>query len=201
MAYLELLEGYKIAGLSNMELALQRVGPFRVIERIGKLAYRLELPPPWKTWHIVSIAQLEPATKGQDPYRGRWVEKDQCGPCAFSFLSSVPLKALMVKRDARSDAWLARGPVRSLFLSFLDKDDFSVGAVRTPSPASRHSLPPGLSPSPELRSPALPSVPALEQPLVSAPSVVLNMHLRCPLFITRSKPLSIGNHMLRGIPL
>lgn len=35
--------------------------PFQIIERVGRLAYRLEIPTDWKIHLIFSIAQLEPA--------------------------------------------------------------------------------------------------------------------------------------------
>lgn len=67
MAYLKLHDRYKIPGLSNKKLALQRGGPFRILSRVGKLAYKLQLPPTMRIWPVVSVAQLEPAT-GPDPY-------------------------------------------------------------------------------------------------------------------------------------
>ena len=61
--------GYKIPGLENKKIGQQFVGPFRVIERIGKLAYRLDLPGNMKIHNVISIAHLEPATNPtEDPY-------------------------------------------------------------------------------------------------------------------------------------
>ena len=66
--FLRLHNGYSIPGV-NGKLAQQRVGPFKVIERVGQLAYRLELPPVMRIHPVISIAQLEPATDaGADPY-------------------------------------------------------------------------------------------------------------------------------------
>ena len=66
-AFLKLHHGYTIPGLSNRKLSYQRVGPFKVLEKVGNLAYRLELPPSMKIHPVISIAQLEPHT-GPDPY-------------------------------------------------------------------------------------------------------------------------------------
>ena len=66
-AYLRLHHGYKIPGLTNHKLHNQRVGPFKVLEKVGKLAYRLELPSLMKIHPVISIAQLEPGS-GEDPY-------------------------------------------------------------------------------------------------------------------------------------
>ena len=67
-AYLRLGEGYDIPGLTNPKLHHQRVGPFKILERVGPLAYRLRLAPIMRMHPVVSIAQLEPAIKGLDPY-------------------------------------------------------------------------------------------------------------------------------------
>ena len=66
---LRLHRGYKLPGILNGKIGQQFAGPFRVIEKIGKLAYRLELPPTIKIHNIISVAHLEPATNPtDDPY-------------------------------------------------------------------------------------------------------------------------------------
>jgi hypothetical protein len=66
---LRLHKGYKIPSVTNVKLSQQYVGSFRVIERIGRLAYRLELPANWKVHNVFSIGHLEPANApGTDPY-------------------------------------------------------------------------------------------------------------------------------------
>ena len=71
MVYLRLHQGYTIVGLSSRKLSNQRVGPFKVIEAVGKFkqAWRLKLPSIMKIYPVISITQLEPATPGTDPYR------------------------------------------------------------------------------------------------------------------------------------
>ena len=69
-AYLRLFNGYTIPGLDSRKLNQQRVGPFKILARIGTLAYRLELPPVMTIHPVISIAQLEPApAPGADPYK------------------------------------------------------------------------------------------------------------------------------------
>jgi hypothetical protein len=66
-AYLRLHKGYVIPGLNNRKLSNQRVGPFRVLQKVGSLAYRLSLPPNMRIHPVVSVAHLEPSP-GPDPY-------------------------------------------------------------------------------------------------------------------------------------
>ena len=66
---LRLHKGYKIPSVANVKLGQQYVGSFRVIERVGRLAYRLELPAHWKVHDVISIGHLEPGhAPGTDPY-------------------------------------------------------------------------------------------------------------------------------------
>lgn len=67
--YIRLHKGYHIPdkGISNKWLQ-QDAGPFKVIERVGKLAYRLELPSHMKIHNVISVAHLEPAPIGEDPF-------------------------------------------------------------------------------------------------------------------------------------
>lgn len=68
LAFLKLHAGYSILSLPNKKLSQQRVGPFHILQKIGKLAYRLELPPVMKMNPVISIAQLEPLPASPDPY-------------------------------------------------------------------------------------------------------------------------------------
>jgi hypothetical protein len=54
--------------LMSKKLGQQYAGPFKVIERVGRLAYRLEIPEHWSVHNVFSIAHLEPDTPGNDPY-------------------------------------------------------------------------------------------------------------------------------------
>ena len=69
-AYLRLHHGYTLPGVENRKLSQQRAGPFKIIRRIGHLAYQLELPPVMNIHPVISIAQLEPAPAPEaDPYQ------------------------------------------------------------------------------------------------------------------------------------
>jgi len=66
-AYLRLHNGYRLPGVPNSKLSLQRVGPFEIVKRIRNLAYQLKIPSNWRIHNVISVAQLEPAVTG-DPY-------------------------------------------------------------------------------------------------------------------------------------
>jgi hypothetical protein len=68
--FLRLHKGYTIPGEPNRKLSIQRTGPFRIIRKVGRLAYELDLPPTMKIHPVVSVAHLEPSP-GKDPYERR----------------------------------------------------------------------------------------------------------------------------------
>jgi hypothetical protein len=66
---LRLHHGYNIPAKVNPKLGQQYAGPFKVLEKVGRLAYRLQIPDHWKVHDVFSVAQLEPAPPpGSDPY-------------------------------------------------------------------------------------------------------------------------------------
>lgn len=70
-AYIILHHGYQLPGRPNRKVSPQRCGPFKVVRRVGRLAYKLEIPHSWKQRRIhpvFSVAQLEPAPSEEDPY-------------------------------------------------------------------------------------------------------------------------------------
>ncbi|KAI1000757.1 hypothetical protein K3495_g7440 [Podosphaera aphanis] len=71
---LRLHRGYKVPGLENRNTKIEQqfAGPFKVLRKIGRLAYRLELPTSTKSIHpVINVAYLEPAKDpATDPFRG-----------------------------------------------------------------------------------------------------------------------------------
>ena len=61
---IKLHKGYSILSSVGVtkKLTQQYVGPFRIIKRVGRLAYKLDVPNDWKIHPVFSIAQLEPAS-------------------------------------------------------------------------------------------------------------------------------------------
>lgn len=65
---LRLHRGYSIP-FNSRKLGRQFVGPFKVLERIGRLAYRIELPGHMKIHDVISVAHLDPAdAPSADPF-------------------------------------------------------------------------------------------------------------------------------------
>ncbi|KAJ5752832.1 hypothetical protein N7520_008426 [Penicillium odoratum] len=67
---LKLGDGYNIPANHRLptKLGQRYVGRFRVLKRIGRLAYKLDLPSDWKIHPVISVAHLEPAPPGDDPW-------------------------------------------------------------------------------------------------------------------------------------
>ena len=70
-ALLRLHKGYSIPATARVtkKLTQQYVGPFRIMEKVGRLAYRLDVPPDWRIYPVFSVVQLEPAPPpAEDPF-------------------------------------------------------------------------------------------------------------------------------------
>ena len=70
-ADLNLHKGYNIptTAVTGKKYGQQRAGPMKILERVGRLAYRLDIPEHWRIHPVFSIAQLEPAPRPDtDPY-------------------------------------------------------------------------------------------------------------------------------------
>ena len=66
---LRLHKGYSIPDAERLgaKFGPQYAGPIKVLERIGNLAYRLEIPSHWRIHPVISVAHLEP--KKKDPFQ------------------------------------------------------------------------------------------------------------------------------------
>ena len=69
---LRLYRGYQVPVITSKKIGSQLVGSFKVLERIGRLVYKLELSPNMKIHDIVSVAHLEfVIDPAEDLYRRR----------------------------------------------------------------------------------------------------------------------------------
>lgn len=77
-ALLRLYYGYNIPAtkLTGRKYGQQYIGPFRVIDRVGRLAYWLDIPQHWKIHPVFTVAQLEPCPDPKmDLYRRERLEE------------------------------------------------------------------------------------------------------------------------------
>lgn len=60
---LKLYKGYSILSSVSVtkKLTQQYVGPFQIVEKIGRLAYKLEVLSDWKIHPVFSVAKRKPA--------------------------------------------------------------------------------------------------------------------------------------------
>ena len=135
-AYLKLHKGYLIpANLSAKRvLGQQYVGPFNVIQKVGSQAYRLLLPAHWKVHPVFTIAMLEPAPAGDDPF-GRptpdhpgsvFVEGDT--PTKQSFVVESLINRRVIKKGRGKVVqylvrWQGYGPEDDRWYSMKDLDN------------------------------------------------------------------------------
>ena len=70
-AMLKLHKGYSILSSVGVtkKLTQQYISPFKIVEKIGQLTYKLKLPNDWRIHPVFSVAQLEPAPDpSKDPF-------------------------------------------------------------------------------------------------------------------------------------
>ena len=108
---LRLHRSYKVPGVLSKKLGPQLVGPFKVVERIGKLAYKLELPATMRIHNVISIAHLEPGTvPEEDPYHRRYPPPP---PVIIEGEEEYEIEKIVARRAVR------RGRNRSLVTEYL----------------------------------------------------------------------------------
>ncbi|KAI0998999.1 hypothetical protein K3495_g9197 [Podosphaera aphanis] len=124
---LRLHKGYTIpsAKLITKKLQQQFVGPFRITERIGKLAYRLDIPKNWKIHPVVTIAQLEPTLDPRnDPYN-RQIKPDP--PIQVDGVLEQEIKKILGKRLIKRRGkdilqylvtWVGHGPEHDEWIDY-----------------------------------------------------------------------------------
>lgn len=128
---LRLHHGYTISSLvgKNKKISLQFVGPLRVTELIGRLAYCVDIPATWGIHDVGSVAQLEPASREEDdPYKRPRPHK----PDAVIMTPDAPdwdLERLLRKRTYRKGRgyateylarWLGYGSISDSWINIKD---------------------------------------------------------------------------------
>ncbi len=111
-AMIKLLKGYSIPSSVGVtkKLTQQYVGPFRIIKRVGCLAYKLDIPNDWRIHPVFSVAQLEPApSPTEDPFQR---PRPQHPPSVFvksdtDYHKSFKIERFLNKRAVKKDRGLA----------------------------------------------------------------------------------------------
>ncbi len=125
---LRLHRGYSLPSIENKKLGQQFAGPLRVLERVGRLAYRLDIPSNWRIHDVISVAHLEPATAPEDdPYRRRRLEQPE--PVVVDGENEWEIERILRKRVYRRGRdftteylvrWLGYGPEYDTWTNIRD---------------------------------------------------------------------------------
>ena len=140
---LRLHKGYKIPATEGIitKLTQQYVGPFRIIERVGRLAYRLQIPHHWKIHPVFTIAQLEPYTTG-DPFERELppqpldLRADQLPPQNLSQLLAEKILRKRIIKKGKGTAteylirWKNRGPEHDQWKNVKSLDEKEKNLVK-----------------------------------------------------------------------
>ncbi|CEN62174.1 hypothetical protein ASPCAL08812 [Aspergillus calidoustus] len=71
---LRLHKGYKVGATLPHKIGNQYAGPYTVLQRVGNLAYRLDLGPESQLHPVISVAHLEKCPQEADPYNRTQLE-------------------------------------------------------------------------------------------------------------------------------
>ena len=66
--YLRLHHRYHLPGRPSKKYSQQRSGPWTVVKKVGRLAYKLDFPETSRLYPVVSVAHLSATPGGADPF-------------------------------------------------------------------------------------------------------------------------------------
>lgn len=134
---LRLYKGYSIPSSLRVtkKLTQQYVGPFQVLERVGRLAYKLDVPHDWRIYPVFSIAQLELAPLPAEDLFGRL--RPEHPPPIFvegdtDVVKSFEIDRLLNKQTVKKDRghaveylvrWTGYGPEWDRWYNIKDLDN------------------------------------------------------------------------------
>jgi len=102
-AFLCLGAGYSIPAVQKQKLGQQCIGPFKILEVVGKgKAYRLQLPPHYGIHPVISVIHLEPSpASGTDPYNRPMPTNDMAPVASPEGLPEWEIEAIVNKRISK----------------------------------------------------------------------------------------------------
>jgi hypothetical protein len=146
-AFLRLGTGYSIPETRKQKLAQQCIGPFRILEILGKgNAYKLQLPPHYGIHPVIAVLHLEPGqAPGSDPYN-RPVRTNDAAPVVGpegdpEWNIEVIVRKRAARRDRKKrteylvrwkgygpewDSWYAEDELRNAGQSIVDYESSSL---------------------------------------------------------------------------
>jgi len=157
-AFLRLGVGYSIPAVRKQKLAQQCIGPFKILEIVGKgKAYKLQLPPHYGIHPVISVVHLESGpAPGSDPFK-RPVPTNDAAPVAG--LEGDPeweIEAIVSKRMSRKghkkkteylvrwkgygpewDSWYAEDDLPNAQQSIADYESSSLTVHQEAQPGKR----------------------------------------------------------------
>ena len=198
-ALIRLHHGYQIPAndVLGKKYGQQYVGPFKILEKIGRLAYRLDLPAHWRIHPVLSVAQLEPAPSGPDPYqRPRpshpdtvFVEGDTTRVKSYEIDSLINKRETARRGPEYLVRWKGYGPEYDEWRNIpelgnamdlvKDYEQAMADTAFLPGRLELPSTPPRAAPMPTRRL-ELPSLTGTSTPAQIAPSAPLNWRLELP---------------------
>ncbi len=134
---IKLLKGYSIPSSVGVtkKLTQQYVGSFRIIERVDRLAYKLDIPNDWRIHLVFCVAQLEPALSPAEDFFQR--PRPQHPPSVFvegdtDHNKSFEIEHLLNKRTVKKGRglaieylvrWIGYGPEWDRWYNIKDLDN------------------------------------------------------------------------------
>jgi len=102
-AFLRLGADYSIPAVRKQKFVQQRIGPFKILELVGKgKVYRLQLPPHYGIHPVILVVHLEPSpAPGLDPYNRPVPTNDMAPVVSPEGDPEWEIEAIVNKRTSR----------------------------------------------------------------------------------------------------
>jgi hypothetical protein len=99
--YLKLHKEYSQSSLMNRKFAKQRLKSVRIIEKIDKLVYKLEISETWKIHSVISVIHLESASIEDDLYHREIKESESIKDAQRIIKNIYEIERILAKRSIK----------------------------------------------------------------------------------------------------
>ena len=131
-ALIKLHKDYNIPFAASRKYSQQFVNPFQIIEKVGRLAYRLNIPDTWRIHPVFSVAQLEscPPPKA-DPFqrfrpdhsKSVYVDENTNNVKSFELLRIINKRKIKIKDTEYLIQWKDYGLEHNAWKNFSKLSD------------------------------------------------------------------------------